>query len=134
MASSRNPEYPATFRGMTAAEGMHVASTHPQHEALLACSYGGFVRESASTYGASTHAAFRRTFAGLQAAGFFQYDLAQPDGPNTKLRRTTVTRALVGDPGMTYLLGGVRMFAHPWEPSWQSHSEQAGGALATRLR
>ena len=127
--AARNPEYPITFRDLTVPEGSHIASTHPQHAELLACSYGGFVREGASAYAEATHERFRRVFAGLQQALFFQYDLTQPRGPGSRLVRTSLMRALVGDPGMTYLQEGVRMFGHPWQQQQQQErQEREGGA------
>eukprot|EP01031_Cornospumella_fuschlensis_P032485 gene32485-39275_t len=111
----RIPSYPKPFPQLSSFKNF-IKPTHDLFEALVSTSYEGFLYEPGANCGASFSEQFQHSLLQLDRLGYYQFDMTQPGGLNTKVAKTFVSRCLVGDAGMTYKYLGLRMFAFPWTP------------------
>lgn len=81
---------------------------------LLDRCYDGFLVDGSQAYCEEFHNKFKSALLKMDSDNLFQYDFTQPAGLNTLVKKTLVTRCLVGDCGITYKYLGIRMFSHPW--------------------
>jgi hypothetical protein len=86
-----------------------------EYLSILKQCYNGFHIMNEHELSLSFHQLFQISLKGLEKEGFFQYDITQPTGLNSKLSKTFVTRCVVGDAGITYKYLGLRMFSIPWD-------------------
>ena len=86
-----------------------------EYLSILKQCYNGFHIMNEHELSLSFHHLFQISLKGLEKEGFFQYDITQPTGLNSKLSKTFVTRCVVGDAGITYKYLGLRMFSIPWD-------------------
>lgn len=101
---------------------------------VLDTCYDGFLLDKPESYSEEFHKSFSSCFEKMDSSGFFQFDMTQPAGLDTKVliarlshfwtspdfvysdktnwimqvARTFVTRCLVGEPGITYKYLGIR--------------------------
>ena len=86
-----------------------------EYLSILKQCYNGFHIMNEHELSLSFHQLFQISLKGLEKEGFFQYDITQPTGLNSKVSKTFVTRCVVGDAGITYKYLGLRMFSIPWD-------------------
>jgi len=93
------------------------------YKELISSSYKNLVVLKPPEFNPVFHDQFVKAFEKLEALNYFQYDYTQPQGLNSKIAKTYVTRCLVGIPGITYKYLGLRMFAHPWDSTSNSDDD-----------
>uniref|UniRef100_A0A7R9U9D2 Alpha-ketoglutarate-dependent dioxygenase FTO n=1 Tax=Pinguiococcus pyrenoidosus TaxID=172671 RepID=A0A7R9U9D2_9STRA len=77
--------------------------------------FKGFVREEPRWVPPEVHLRTRRALLTLKELGYYIYDVTQPLGLFSELKRTFVSRILVGKEGYTYKYLNLRMFGIPFE-------------------
>ena len=110
----RETEYPPQITNYQGPWKRFVSPSDKEFETVMKTCYNGFIVTPAKDFKASFHDEFRSAMEGLETEGYYQYDITQPAGLNTKLAKTFVTRCLVGEAGTTYKYLGLRMFSIPW--------------------
>lgn len=94
----RIPVYPKAFPELSKFKHF-IKPTHPLYAPLLATSYEGFVYEPGESCAVDFDARFQSALLQLDRLGYYQFDMTQPGGLNTKVAKTFVSRCLVGEAG-----------------------------------
>ncbi|RYG95541.1 hypothetical protein EON65_55815 [archaeon] len=101
----RTPSYPKAFPQLSTFKKF-IKPTHPLYASLVTTSYEGFVYESGANCAADFDTRFQNALLQLDKLGYYQFDMTQPGGLNTKVAKTFVSRCLVGE------AGGLLLFIH----------------------